>query len=387
MTIRQISEKRKKKKLLIATDCFLPRWDGIARFLLETVPYLRDDYDITIIAPEYKGSFRMPEEKIKITRLPTFRFKIGDYSPSKFQFKVIKKEIEKADLIWSQTIGPIGALTILLAKKADKKVISYAHSLEWDLFVHSISLPKQLRGKVKDVAKKIVSYVYNHCDMILVPSKDIGAALTRVRIKTKKVVVPLGVDTKQFIPSKDKQLSKKRLNLDPDKIVVGYCGRIGREKNLATLFNAFSLIEKKKTFHLLIVGEGLKKITKKISSKNVTLAGRQDDVVPYLQAIDIFVMPSLTETSSLSTMEAMACGLCVVATRVGYIKHYIKKMENGLFFQKQNHISLAKKLEYLTRHKEIRKKLGEKARKTIVSKYDWKKTTDLIKSTFEKIKL
>ena len=44
-----------RKNLLIATDSFLPRWDGISRFLIELIPRIKDDFEITLVAPDFKG--------------------------------------------------------------------------------------------------------------------------------------------------------------------------------------------------------------------------------------------------------------------------------------------------------------------------------------------
>ena len=60
----------KKKKLVISTDCFLPRWDGIARFLLEIIPRLSRYYDITVIAPKFEGTLKGFE---KIAEKTNFR--------------------------------------------------------------------------------------------------------------------------------------------------------------------------------------------------------------------------------------------------------------------------------------------------------------------------
>ena len=81
-----------------------------------------------------------------------------------------------------------------------------------------------------------------------------------------------------------------------------------------------------------MVGDGTKKQVKEFKKiKNCKVTGFVPDVHEYLKAMDIFVMPSLTETTSLATLEAMACGLPVIATKVGYIKNYLVRNHNGLF--------------------------------------------------------
>ena len=168
--------------------------------------------------------------------------------------------------------------------------------------------------------------------------------------------------------------------------VIGFCGRIGREKNLITLYRAFRRLERKyDNVKLLIVGKGIKDLEEEFSSsRNIIMVGSQDNVVPYLQTMDVFVLSSLTETTSLATMEAMACGIPPVVTPVGYVKEYIKERENGMLFPFKNPTVLAMKIEILYKDKELREYLGRKARETIVKNYNWKKTAKEIIKIVEK---
>ena len=83
-----------KKKLIIASDCFIPRWDGITRFLIEIIPKLKEDYEITIIAPEFSGEFN-PIEGINIIRFPTSKLMFADINFSWFYYFKIKKLIKE----------------------------------------------------------------------------------------------------------------------------------------------------------------------------------------------------------------------------------------------------------------------------------------------------
>ena len=58
-----------KPKLLIATDSFLPKWDGITRFLVDVVPDLTNNFDITIVCPKFQDELKF-QEKVRIIRLP-----------------------------------------------------------------------------------------------------------------------------------------------------------------------------------------------------------------------------------------------------------------------------------------------------------------------------
>src|SRR3989338_11008289 len=102
------------KKLLIATDSFLPRWDGVARFLSEVIPKLSKKYMITVLAPEFPGP-PVEYDGVKIIRFKTFNFQVNAYTPAKPNLKLVKQQVKEADIVWTQAIGPIGAATIRAA--------------------------------------------------------------------------------------------------------------------------------------------------------------------------------------------------------------------------------------------------------------------------------
>jgi glycosyltransferase involved in cell wall biosynthesis len=200
--------------------------------------------------------------------------------------------------------------------------------------------------------------------------------LSDAGIRTRQRVVPLGVSS-MFVPVKSKALAKSKVGISESLFVVGFCGRIAREKDLPTLYRAFERFHK---LHpnsvLLIVGEGLRVPR----SKYIVHAGRQDDVVPFLQAMDVFVLPSLTETSSLATMEAMCVGLPVVVTPVGGIRDYVVDGRNGLIFNCGDANALFIRLELLFNHPNLRSRLGVAGRKSIVKSHSWKDTVKKVSS-------
>lgn len=361
------------KKLLITSDSFLPRWDGISRFLAVVVLSLKNFFDITILVPEFDGNLKRVEG-INIVRFPLLKIRFGDIY---FSIpKNMKKLVSECDIVFNQTIGPIGASAIKHANKLNRPVVSYVHSIEWELASKGVRRFKQF---VSWFVKRRVRRLYNKCSLILVPSKEVEDILAQNGIKTKKKIVQLGVNTLRFVPPANKRIVRKKLFLPVNKIIIGFCGRIGREKDLPTLYSAFKQISaNNQNTVLLIVGKGVD-VPEMKKDKRVILAGAVNNVVPYLQAMDIYVLPSLTETSSLSTMEAMSCALPVVVTPVGSIKEYVQNNKNGLVFPIKDVQSLVEKLQLLINSEKLRFKLGSSARKTIIGKYEWSRTVEEIK--------
>jgi len=375
-------------KLLIATDTYFPKRDGVVIFLSKIIPKLVDKFDITILAPAYKENI-VTIANTQIIGLPLSKtIKLADYQSLQLTSKnlgKIKQAVKETDIVWSQDLAPIGALSIIYAKKFKKPSINYVHQITEEHLTGLLPVPKIVKPIAFFFVKRIVKYLYNKCNMLLVPYKSLAQELSDNGIKTKKAIIPLGVDSEKFVPPNSKIVAKKFLGIDPKHTVIGYCGRLSKEKDVKTLVRAFMrLKEFYPNIFLLLVGSGPRRdLNSMLNKKDIKVTGFVSDVVPYLQAMDIFVLPSLTETTSLATIEAMACKLPVVVTKVGYIKEYIKDRHNGMFFPTRNDYVLRRKLEKLIRNEPGRKMLGENARETVLERFSWKKTVALIRKALD----
>jgi glycosyltransferase involved in cell wall biosynthesis len=370
-----------RRRLLITTDNFLPRWDGISRFLSEIIPRLKADYDITVVAPMY-GEIVI--DGVEIVQIPLARRPYGDYTPARFAYKRIARLVQRSDIVFNQALGPIGMCAILAAKRHRRPIVNYIHSVEWELVPKALAPTAALRGPIIPFTKLAARFFYNRCSALIVPSENIAELFSWQRITTPKRVVHLGVDTAKFAPG-DREAAREQLQLPTDAFIVGYHGRIGHEKNLLTLLRAFRRL-RAKSKRLLIVGDGIPALKSKLLKFNdVIVTGSTNHVVPWLHAMDVYVQPSFTETTSLTVLEAMSCGLPVLSSKVGFIQHYIVDEENGLFFNNKHPYDLFAKIARLHDDPVLRSTLGTAARKTVVQKFNWELTAKGIKDVLDEL--
>ncbi|MCF7866466.1 glycosyltransferase family 4 protein [Candidatus Woesearchaeota archaeon] len=372
-----------KKKLLIATDNFLPRWDGIARFLKEIMPELIKNFEVSVLCPDFG---KIEAEGYKIKKIPLSKIKLGDYNSAKLDRTIIKNEIKKNDIVFTQTIGLIGATAIYYAKKYRKPTASYIHNLEWEL-VPMATKNLFLRRLVYPLMKIYVKYIYKKSHTLIAPSEGISELLSWQGIPTKKKIVRLGVNQETFKPLKEKtekeqkeiQELKQKLKLE-GFFIIGNHGRIAEEKDLGTLIRAFSWLQKKhEDIKLIIIGDGIQEIKDRIQkSKNTILIPRTNEPEKYLNLMDVYVTTSLTETTSLATVEAMASGIPVIATKVGYMKEYIQNNENGFLINIKDNYELYKKIELLKANKDLARKIGNKGKTTATKLFNWDTTANEI---------
>jgi glycosyltransferase involved in cell wall biosynthesis len=344
----------------------------------EFIKRAKDNFDILLLVPDYgvkKGK--------NVTYLECSKWlHLSDYTSIKLSRKnvqAIKNSVSSSDIIFVQGPAMASYLAVYYGHKLHKKTIVYVHTLSWELFAKFF--PHFLKRIVFWITKKISFALYNHTDLVIVPYPDLKKSLILSGIRTKVSVGRLGVDINKFSPVRTNKVEwKRRLGIKENQLVIGYVGRVSKEKNTDILLKAFQkLAKKRKNLFLLIVGNGPESQVKKFKeTKNCLVTDFVPNVEIYLKAMDFFIMPSLTETTSLATLEAMATGLPVITTKIGYIQNYIIRNYNGLFFPRNNPSMLAIKIERLIKDQHLRENLGFNARKTVAYSFSWERSINKI---------
>lgn len=131
-------------------------------------------------------------------------------------------------------------------------------------------------------------------------------------------VIHNGLDIKKYCIEESKDSIRKSIGIPSNSFVIGTVGSLYSIKNIPFLINIFSEYEKRnENAFLMIVGDGvdrmsLESLCKRLELKNYTFLGRRDDVQRMYKAMDVFVLPSLFESSSIVTVEAQLSGVRVV---------------------------------------------------------------------------
>lgn len=357
------------KRLLIASDRYYPGRNGLVRFLEKIVPSLQDSFDITVIAPRLGRKVKsFPGTRTIL--LPTYRFMAADYSPAKLKLGKVRDAVKRADIVWVQSFGTIGVMALHYAKKLHKKVCAYAHCKEWEIAEQALSSSPWLKKFLAFVVTRNVIRFYRNCDMLMLPSDELKREMEDLSIEIPKRIIPLGVDQKIFQPKKKRNKT----------LTLGYSGRISNEKDLITLYRAYNSLKSRHNLNFTIIGDGPERQKKIFAENGVRITGFVPDVENHLSEIDIFVSPSLTETTGLSVLEAMSCGLPVISTRVGAMRRIIKSGHNGMFFRQKDVKELSSKINTLILDQKLRKRIGRNARRT-VTPLSWDNTAQQIKET------
>lgn len=209
-------------------------------------------------------------------------------------------------------------------------------------------------------------------------------------------VIYFGVDISAFNPNVNGQGVRKRLELGKNDIVV-ISTRAFYENppyNVECLIRAIPLILKRhRNIKFIIKGTGplenyLKSLTRELKvSRYVRFAGLvpHHKVAQYLAAADIYVSTCFIDTTSVSLLEAMACGLPPIVTDIPGNREWIENGVNGFFFPPRNQKALAEKIIGLVENEPMRKRFGERCFRIIKQKATWKECVTKMEALYRSL--
>lgn len=207
------------------------------------------------------------------------------------------------------------------------------------------------KGLLKKLLKFIDQIISKMSTEVLTDSKSQKKFLQYENIVNKDYIKVLangsicGVNTSRFYPNIKYRLeTRKYHNISSDSIILLFLGRLNEDKGILDLVEAFNNILKKsnKSLFLFLVGPDeqnikyeIKKIYKKILKKIIFIKFTSQPE-KYMAAADIFCMPSYREGFGLAALEASACTLPVVASKIYGLTDAVEENKTGLFHEVKN---------------------------------------------------
>jgi len=235
----------------------------------------------------------------------------------------------------------------------------------------------------------IQDFIVKNSDKIIVTTNYIKKYTLDLAVADEKIVlIPNGVDTKYFDPSKYITANlKEQLDLTDKKICL-YCGRLDNWAGINVLSRLCKALNTSSpSIYFVIVGSGAQK-NNAFAENAIFLGEVAYEKVPEILAVaDVVLVPFPDNevsraASPLKLFEAMAMGKAVVASKVDGIEEVISNRENGLLVNPDNITKWIEAVKGLLNDNSEARRMGETARLTLQQKYDWKSLAEGYQKVF-----
>lgn len=307
-------------------------WGGQEiRILTEAAGMIRRGYEVQLIAPR---EARIHDEAraygVPVTALPIAKKRLAGWLALRRWLKANPVDVINTH---SSTDSWLAALACATLEKAPP-IVRTRH----------VSAPVSTNAATRWLYASAAS-------MVVTTGEALKQQLVRDNgFPTGRIVsIPTGIDLARFAPSSSaaqQSATRARLKLPHDKRIIGIVATLRSWKGHRFLLEAFAALGRADT-HLLIVGDGPQReaLEQQVSGlqlgARVTLAGNQADVVPWLQCMDIFALPSYAnEGVPQALLQAFACALPVVTTAAGAIPEVARDGHTGVIVAMQDAAAL-----------------------------------------------
>lgn len=302
-------------------------------------------------------------------------------------------------------LNPLGIHEILRFVK--EKHISLVHSHGYKpniflgiLFLRHFLVISTVHGWLKSgndrkgrIYELLDSNALKRLDCLVAVSEAVKKDLVKRGIAIEKIVtIYNGINTEYFQNTFDVSVVRKKYVIDQGDFVIGTAGRLSKEKGHSYLIKAFAdLVRDSQRVKLIIAGEGplrkeLENLVEELAlSNHVTFLGYEKNIVRFLSAIDLFILPSLTEGLPISLLEAMASGKPVIASKVGGIEEVIQDQINGILIPPMNLKAISDSIKFFYYNNEEREKMGLEGKNHVIYNFSSKMMTLGYQNLYNKI--
>jgi len=233
--------------------------------------------------------------------------------------------------------------------------------------------------------------IWRNADRLVANSYGLRTLAEHVVSNKPIEVIPNGVDCAMFSPRRHSAAEETRSGASSTIYILAVARLIPR-KGLDDLLRAVAMLE---DIRIQLAIQGLGGESQRLQElaislgvhPQVTFAGFLDreHLPPVYQAADIFVLPSHSESCAMALLEAMACGLPVVATAVGGTVEHVLEGVNGFLVPPGQPAALAAALRKLIDDPQLRQMMGERNARTMQEAYSWQGITDQYLTVYQQI--
>jgi glycosyltransferase involved in cell wall biosynthesis len=359
---------------------------GVERRIVEIGKKLHNEVDTTVYSGT-KAGFKKSVVVNGVNFVPCFSTDTVFPLDNWFFNRTLTGAVDaiKADVYEAHTVSGYGFLKSLSKRCIKKPFIQTVHGVLADEYMQSLNKDSStIRSKFANLImwrlSKLEKKSAKNATLIVTVSKYSSEKITQFYdVDQGKIrIVPNGVDTQRFKPSKSGDAIKRQIGLKHNLCML-FVGRLIPRKGLPFLIEAAKHVVKEYNQAIfLVVGNGplknnlasyLEKLN--LSANFFFLGDVKESVLPALyNCADVFVLPSLQEGQGIALLEAQATAKPVVAFDVGGVREAVLEKETGLL-TKPDSRELAEAILKLLRDSSLREKMGHKGREFVSHNFSW----------------
>lgn len=237
---------------------------------------------------------------------------------------------------------------------------------------------------LEPVIEAILRRLYRRCDALVAPSESMAQVLRQQRMNYDVGIWSRGVDKDMFNPSKRDLAWRQSFGIADDEPVIGFLGRLVMEKGLDVFSDTIDELKRRRIKHrVLIIGEGPAQQWFQERVDDAIFAGFQQghDLGRAVASMDMLFNPSVTETFGNVTLEAMACGLPVVAAKATGSQSLVRDKESGRLVTPGAIRDFADVLQLYCQDEAIRKTHGAAGEKR-ADEFSWDQINNAVAETY-----
>ncbi len=305
---------------------------------------------------------------------PIGEFELPEYELQKLSFPPILEMIDFiqreqfTELIIS-TPGPIGITALMAAKLLGLRTVGIYHT-DFPQYVRILTDD----GFLETLTWKFMHGFYSQLDLLYVNSEDYRDRWVARGIPEEKIaILPRGLDTELFHPSRREEAFWQKRGLAGEGPVLLYVGRISKEKDLGMIVSAQRRLEKAGTpARLAFVGDGpyLRELRACLPGACFTGALSGTELAAAYASADLFLFPSTTDTYGNVVVEAHASGIPTIVSDSGGPKGLVEHGVTGLITRSLDVGAFTAAIERLVADAPLRRQMGTHARRAVENR-DW----------------
>ena len=363
-------------KLLLINNEFPPIGGGGSTVTKYALRYLvAAGHDVTLVTSRYK---KLPKREVldgaTVIRIPTIR-RYKDYCSaweliifgiSAFFYTLGYSFRHKVDFVQAYFALPAGWVAYLL---------HIFRGIPYAVYFGGSDIPNANPSRYKrlyPIITPLLALIWKAAKFRTVCSQELVRLGAEIDPDSKFLCIPNGVETARFKPIERPKSSK---------VKILFIGRLIPRKGFQFVIQALPALKKltQKPFEIEVVGTGAHRheLDELAESLHVSDLIKYVGLVPYdtleksYQYADVFVLTSLSEGMPSVILEAMGCGLPIVASDVGGNNEIVHEGKNGYLIKDNNIDLLARRLAELINNESLREEMGRHSR-ALAMEYDWK---------------